>query len=432
MKVTPSFLDGVSLGLLTAPSAVAILDAHRCEMERAHILGWLFDRRSSVIGLGPYESSRRLYAVPWKNSLDATGTEDALRRLLLEVCGRHPTQRIVVLRGLLSLFIHTDVHGVLATMPFEIQSRTTVIGQRSSDDDWIEGWRAMHDALLPVPTDEEADHGPLMTGFCVHRNEGDESGNLDEIQRLLLAIGLKPPQWVLGGNGPRPPRVSTRSLELAFPFGDDPVPPLSGIPRVDLPLPIGFANTVAMLESLGQVTGHAQAATELVEREGRELRDRLNLTVSRGLAGRGAMVVADPWRARGLVSCLEELGMDVPMCVLLRRADRLPAWAREGDWTRREVLCDPTYDTVRQRMETGANEGLVDVVVGAGMFRDAAEVTGLASVEIGYPSYLEHFLTPAPFMGFQGILHLAQRLDNALGLRRYRRYRVGGTSPPSK
>jgi nitrogenase molybdenum-iron protein alpha/beta subunit len=427
MKVAPSFLDGVSLALLTTPSVVAILDAHRCEMERGHTMSGVFDRGGSLVGQGPYESERRLYAVPWKNSLDATGTEDALRRLLVEIGQRQPTKRIVVLRGLLSLFIHTDVEGVLASMPDEIRNRTSVIGQQSADDDWIDGWRAMHDALLPVATEEEADDRPLVTGFCVHRNEGDESGNLDEIGRLLRAIGLEEPRWVFGGLNPCPRRVSTGTLQMAFPFGDAPVPAVTGVSRLDVPLPIGFANTVAMLETMGQATGRSADVARLVAQEGQALHDRLKLTVSRGLSARGAMVIADPWRARGLVSCLEELGMDVPMCVFLRRADRLPDWAKEGDWTRREVLCDPTYDTVRQRMEAGANEGLVDVVVGAGMFRDAAEAVGLASVEIGYPSYLQHFLTPTPFMGFQGILHLAQRLDNALTLRQYRSYR-----PPSK
>lgn len=429
MRVTPSFLDGVFMALSAAPGTVAILDAHRCEMERAHANGGQFDRGMSLIGGGPFDLGRRLYAVPWKSSLDATGTEDALRRMLLEVSRRHPEERIVVLRGLLSLFIHTDVEGVLSTMPPRIRDKTVVIGQQSADDDWVEGWRAVQDAFLPALGSQGSGNRPLVTGFCVHRSEGDESGNILELNRLFAVAGLEEPYWLLGGGQGRPEGVTERSLELAFPFGDAPEAPLRSGTRLELPQPLGFKATEAMLATLARHTGREQQVGVFIDETRRSLETALLSTVAKGLSGRGAMVVGDPWRARGLTQALEELGLDVSAVVFLRRQDRLPTWAREGTWARRTVLCDPPYASVQELMEQGVKEGSLDIVVGAGLFRDAAELEGLASVEIGYPSYLEHFLVPSPFMGFQGILNLAQRLDNALGLRQYRRYRLSSPRP---
>ena len=423
MKLTPTFIDGFLLVINTVPDVCAIIDSHRCEMERAHFLTHLHDLDATLLGGGPWSRDRRVHAVNWSGMQDALGSEDQLRRTILEVAGKHPGKTILLLHGFLSQFIHSDIHGVAASLAGEVENPIVVIGQGSVDDDWVDGWRQTHDALLARLPQEEGDGPPLVTGYGLLRLEGDERGNLDEVHRLWRSGAVGEPVipfsgMPLGETGP----IHAEALRFAFPFA---AAPLAGTHPIRLPLPIGVERTAAFLRILAGTSGREAEVERLITRERERLRARLLRMVSGALRGAGAVVVGDPWRVEAFRDALRELGVDVPLAVVLRRGPGADEHRAALEDERTEVMTDPSLPDVVERLQEGGADGSLDLVVGSGLFADAARDAGLSSVEAAFPYAFEHFAASNPIMGFDGFLRLGERVHNALTARAHRRR--GGT-----
>lgn len=422
MRLTPSFVDGFLLAFNMAPDLVAVIDSHRCEMERVYFLEALHDRNSTILGPGPYSHQRRLYPVNWDGVSEAAGTEDKVRQVVRETARRHPGQPIILLRGFLSQFIHTDIHGIAASMSEEIGVPMVAIEQASVDDDWIDGWQRAQETFLGLMLSPEGDVCSIATGFPVLRREGDELGNLEEMDRLFGALDLPSPFWALSG-APLAPlgRVSPESTRFVFPYDPDLDAETAWGDRVALPLPLGIEGTADFLRRLGQKFGVEEEARELVDRARTDLRERLLPVVERSLIGTGAVVVGDPVRVEGLVSALSELGISVSLALILRRE----GW--EGPEMERlkaagvETWVDPPLNEVGPTLMDGADGGRYEIMVGSALFTDAARDAGLATVEVGFPYSFQHFLRPHPVVGFSGVLELAERVDNAVAARRQSR-----------
>ena len=418
MRLTPTFVDGFLLVVNTVPDVCAIIDSHRCEMERAHFLTRVHDLDGTLLGDGSWSRDRRVHAVNWTNLQDATGSEDQVRRTILDVAAKHPGKPILFLRGFLSHFIHTDIHGVAASLAGEVENPIVVIRQGSVDDDWVDGWRQTHDALLALLPREEGTGPPLVTGFGLLRLEGDEVGNLDEVRSLWRAGGAGEPIIPFTGIPLRelgPLRAD--ALRYAFPYAGTAT---GEAEQIQLPLPIGVKRTQEFLRLLAKTSGREDEVERLIERERERLRSQLMCLVSGALRGAGAVVVGDPWRVEALRDALRELGVDVPLAVVLRRgyeAEEHRAALEDG---RTELIADPSIHEVVDRLERGGADGSLDVVVGAGLFADAARDAGLCSVEAAFPYAFEHFAAPNPIMGFEGVLRLAERVHNALAARTHR------------
>lgn len=413
MRMTPTFLDGATLALAALPDVDAVVDTHRCELERAYKLDVVHDHRSRLTGQGPYTRDRRIFAVRWDHARDATGTEDELRALVLDVASRHPGRPILLLRGLVSMLVHTDLQGVAASLAGVVPNPLRVIEQRGTDDDWTEGWSAIHDAVHALVLRDDGDREPVVSGFAMARQEGDEAGNVAEVVRLLEAAGAVGARWPLSGSPVGSLRVHPGAPRIRFPHGG-PAPADLAPDPVCTDLPYGYEATARMVRAVGAVFGGADAAERLLEAGRASLRERLEPVVTRCLAGRAAVVIEEPYRAAGLVAALRELSVEVPWAVLLRRrgvpcavADSLAAGGVE-------VLRDPEYAEVRERLASDASAGRADVVIGSGAFADAVADAGLPSVETGFPFYIEHFAASMPFMGLEGLPRLADRVANAI------------------
>ncbi len=431
MHLTPTFLDGVMLALNAVPDLCAVLDSHRCEMERVFKLDTVHDRYATLGGDGPYARNRRVFAVNWKQARDATGTEEQLLETLQAVAELHPGKPIAVLRGFVSLLVHTDIEGVVAMLEGEVSNPLVPIDQYSTDEDWIDGFRQVERSILRMVTGEGGSDEPLVSGFFLQRLEGDETGNRQAVDDLWTRAGLPERRWAMAGS----PLVDTKRAPEAplirFPYsaparegGDE-----ENVLRLDLP--IGLERTSGVLRAAAERFGEPAGAEAVVEQERDRLKAELMPFVSRVLAGRGAVVAGDPWRAAGLRDALTELGMEVPLAIFLRRpgADNAVREALEASGT--EVRVDPDYQELQAELRDASAGGAVDVVVGSGLFRDAAETVGLASVEAGFPHYLEHFASKNPFMGFEGVARLAERVANAIEAHRYGRTSVQSAGAPA-
>ncbi len=416
MRLTPPFIDGVLLALGSLPDACAIIDSPRCEMERAFTFDSLHDWGTHLAGHGPYARNRRVFANDWREGRQVTGTEDRLRETIVRVANRLPGRPILIERGLMSMFLHTDLPGIAASMSEELSNPLLVIDHSSPDDDWVDGWHSVQEAVLNHIVGPEGTADTVITNYCMHRQEGDEFGNLLEIHRLMNSLEIPDPAWPLAGQpleGMQ--KVSQEATRISFGFGE---PTREQCRKegqqLDLTLPIGFEGTSAFLRTLANHYGCRDAAEAIIEEQHKRLGERIINHVTRTLTGRGAVVVGDPQRVHGLCGILRELGMDVPLVVLLRRPDAEIPGRERFEAAGTEILVFPDAQDVARRLASAAKTDCCHVVVGSGIFRDAARAAGLPMVETAMPFRLEHFTASTPWMGFEGMVVLADRLGNAV------------------
>ena len=85
---------------------------------------------------------------------------------------------------------------------------------------------------------------------------------------------------------------------------------------------------------------------------------------------------------------------------------------------RSPVRWDQDLSEIREMWTRQAQDG-VSLVIGTSNERAAAQSLGVPFVEMGYPSLITHALYDSPWMGFNGVLWLANRLHNLLAEYRY-------------
>jgi nitrogenase molybdenum-iron protein alpha/beta subunit len=183
---------------------------------------------------------------------------------------------------------------------------------------------------------------------------------------------------------------------------------------------VGLAATSRFLRQVGSFFQLEGPAGRVVAAECDRVRERLSSFVSRVLAGRGALVIADPWTANGLCCALRELGMDVPLAAVLRRTDGDDVVA-ELRRNATDVWFDPEYARLEEWLRERVAQRQCDVVIGSALLRDAAARAAVPYVEVTAPHYLEHFALPTPYMGFNGFMRLAERLAKAISELDYQR-----------
>jgi nitrogenase molybdenum-iron protein alpha/beta subunit len=409
MKLTPTFLDGVVLAANASHRVPTVFDCHNCVLERALLLNTTNDWYSPSPQAWASPRAHRMFAPSWIPRRMVTGTADVLRALVRNIARDNPAAPILVCPSWLTNLLQSDVEGVAHELSIELARQVVVIPRHSSDDDWIDGIRGYQKALWNLETSGAPRRA--VRGFCLHRREGDELGNVGELQRLWNLLGVPSAEWhaigsPLAAEGDAGPQV-------LFPIGASPAEPIRD-GDVRLPsLPIGVQATSAFVRRLGEAFGAGARAEELVAQD-------LFPVVANASAGTAGMVIGDPWTAQGLAQALRELGMDVPLLVVLRRAGAPGVAQAALEQSAGEVWVDPDYHDVEAWILRHAGLGLCHVVVGAGVVRDAAEKARIPYVEVGAPHQLQHFSAPAPYMGFAGLRVLADRAVQAMFEGEYR------------
>lgn len=284
-----------------------------------------------------------------------------------------------------------------------------------------------------------------VLGLPFDRHEGDSTGNVAEVRRILFGLGLKAkavffagePYATLG-------EVVHAKTHLALPWLAPALPGLRkpaipGATLTDVPgLPMGFAGTRQWLMQVAALTGvdqkRAQAFAEAELRAAKPLAE----LARRSLQGRRFAAFAEAPRLAGLVALLQELGM-VPVVLgvnhfrlggrrqveELLRGPLQQELPKDVQWledpaphevaaltavdTAQQAELDPKKRLRSQQMLQGAEIVLCSSV-------EAAQLQGWHGplVEFGFPSENRHFLLPSPWLGFRGALRLAEQVLHAL------------------
>jgi nitrogenase molybdenum-iron protein alpha/beta subunit len=291
------------------------------------------------------------------------------------------------------------------------------------------------DAQGPRPK-PKADEVSVL-GLPFDRYEGDSTGNVAEVRRLLWGLGLKAKAVFFAGE---PYATLGEAVHaghhLALPWLKPALPSLRklGVTLAETSgLPMGFAGTRQWLIQVAQLTGvdprRAQAFADGELQAAKPLAE----LARRSLQGRRFAAFAEAPRLAGLVALLQELGM-VPAVLGVshfrlggrREVEALLSGPLQQSLPQEVVwLEDPTPHAVAELAHAGPLDPQLDPrkqrpLAGADIVLcSSVEAVQLQAwqgplVEFGFPSENRHFLLPAPWLGFRGALRLAEQVMQAL------------------
>ena len=415
--VTPYF-DGVYLAVNAIPDAYLVYDAHNCGYHKAEKIAGSHDLFSDLLR---WDRMNRVVRTNIESREYIMGSDDKLSMKLRQVHERYQPEVIFVARSNIVMIAGTDASMVVRDLQERFQVPLVLIPDHSVEHDYLTGYLSTVTEflnLLPFEGARDGETVVTLAGHLFDRHEGDQIGNVQELTRMLVGLGVRPGGVLLDGSPmaelrklPRPDWV----VDLAYDWdGAARLADRVGAQYLSSGLPLGLQGTQGWIERLGATLGVEDRAEEYVDRELREIVPQLEWMLPRYFVGRSVMIFADRLLLPHLSAFVSELG-----CHVSGVGCTSVSYVRGAAGASSHAIDSaPHLPLVPGELEAAVEEaqrnGEVDLIIGNSLLRQILAHTGIPFVELGYPANFHHCLHPAPYLGFGGVRVLVERMINAM------------------
>jgi hypothetical protein len=410
---TYPYLHGVYLAVNAVPDLHLIVDAPQCAFSKAEQIFGTHDLMSTLVDT----SSRHRIAhtrLHVDNIIEANkeGFVSLLRRMVAA-----PWVKAILYTSFpMASLIGSPYPNWCAEVPGIEGKLVAEVPGRSLEADWLAGYRDTLRVLaevIPLPPAAPDPSMVAVVGYFMDRNEEDHHGNLRELRRLLAGLSLDLCSVWLGGEPiEQLARVAEAGVILAFPHGRAAAAALArrtGARVIECELPFGVDATCRWLQQVGEATGHAVEAEQVIDRGLAECVPKLKWIIPKRLVSTSWGFAGDPVLIPGLCEIAAYVG--ARLGVLLAWTIEAPKWDRPVELP---VPC--RHNLFRGQLIDGYRQELagLDLMIGT----DAVGQDGLPGacrlLEFGFSSRHHHALYDAPFLGFAGLRCFLTRIANFL------------------
>ena len=295
------------------------------------------------------------------------------------------------------------------------------IPSASLHSDWVHGYE---ETLLQVaekirlPEAPRRDDTVAIVGYLMDRTEADHTANVDELRRLLAALGLRTSSvWLDGGSTASLAAVAEAGTILSLPYGREAAAVLAkrtGARQLDLDLPFGLEATERFVRAVAAAFGRDARASALHEAEMPRVARALEWLIPHALLGKKLVVAAEPFTAKGLADVAAEVGARVISTIMTAKEGHLD----DGELARCGEVC---FEPPSSKLAALVREGFdhadgADLLVSNAKLIDRIGDQDIPFLEFGFPSYFTHAVHDAPFLGYRGFLWVVGALANRLTL----------------
>jgi len=409
-RVNFPYLVGVQLAVNAVRDAFLVVDGPDCMFLKArHIVG-RHDLRSTL--LDPSGDHRVAFTGSKGKGGEASSAADLAARV-----SRLPSAGVVVVTASTPCAYPADGP---EPPPFETPGGGAPVVRvpgRSLEGDWLDGYAETMAALasaLPAGKPGRLDASAVaVVGLVTDRGEGDGAGNVGELGRLISALRLRPAAPWLGGARWRDlARAVEAGTVVSLPGGRKAARIISqrtGARLVETDLPLGLEATTAWIRQVAAAAGSASAG-EMIDIELGRAVPALERAVPAFFLGRRFFLCGDPFTVAGLRRMIVELGGKVTGGILTATRGHLDALDDKGGLER--FVFEPPSGKLESLRQAALDAG-VDVVLTSSELLDFWREK-VPCVNLGFPSWHHHVFAPTPFLGYEGCLHLAGRIADAV------------------
>ncbi len=410
------FLIGVYLAINAIPDAYGIIDGPNCLFFKAEYIHGKHDIRSTLLDVLGHH---RIAATTIHPGTVAMSRGEAVQNLVLEI-DKLPDSKIIFVSSLpMVTIIGTMYDSLLRDTQAQTKARLIDCPGRSLQGDWLDGYSDMLVALasnIEIADGEPDRRKVAIVGLIFDRNEGDQVGNVKELERLVAGLGLElVTVWLSGQGYEKLAEIRYAGTILAFPEGRKAAKIIgkrSGAQVIDVEAPFGLTRTRRFIDRLARATGTETQARELVDRELYAVIPRVEWLIPHVFIGKTVGFSGPPDYLGGFVQIAGELGLQVVHLSSSSLAKHLEEDLNADGEQPPPVLFEPKLAAGQRETERLNALGLDLMICNSAMrLRIPA---GRVRMDFGFPSYFHHALTDTPFLGFRGWLHFVDRMANAL------------------
>jgi nitrogenase molybdenum-iron protein alpha/beta subunit len=384
------FLNGVYIAVDAVDGAFLIVDGPYCVFTKAE-MQYGHNIRCRLIP--PLGRSRVVHTAAKTGMEEVTSLSidrrAGVERIFAEVCGYREAKVVLTT----SFDFHELLNFPLPEIAREYSARSGKpvchVPSGSLSGDWSDGYARTCEALarqITLSRGRAVKDNVAIVGYLFDRREPDHAGNLRELRRLLVALGLDLDSVWLSGKGlPHLRAIERASVILAFPYAREAARVLGARLRVrviDVELPLGLTGTQRFLTSLGAAMRRQEMARRCTRREvAAAIRDT-KPHVWRVIRGRTACLqhLHDPHLRGALAELCADLGVGL-----------LDSWDGPGPQ---------------------AAAGQAPLLIGSLVGEQSSPFC--IPIHFGYPNFVDHPVVERPFLGFAGYRHWVDRISAAI------------------
>jgi nitrogenase molybdenum-iron protein alpha/beta subunit len=406
---TYPFNDGVLLAANAISDLGLIFDGLDCLLLKSERIYNNHDWQSSLLNIDKHRVVNTLSSL----SELAMGEAKNIRRLIADMQSQAHINGLMVSASSKVVLTDPDYDAIQsdsdATVPF--------FSLKTGDfrDDWLSGYAAATlEIARKLPLDTNCTPKPrsvAIIGYLMDRLEGDHRGNIEEIRELLAGLDLDCCSiWLSGGSLDELAAVAQAETILSMPYAREAANHLSarlGRPLVELSLPIGLDATARWLRILGKHFNRAEAAERLITEGERSALTAVKSAVEPWLQGKRYIMVADPFLIAAASESLAVFGME-PIH-LFATTTRSKEELIELNLPDVPLDVDPTSQGIRHFLENCGPEDL-DLIITCTQQYAATFRKRFPTVEFGVPCFFSHDFVSRPFMGYNGVTGMIERI----------------------
>ncbi len=415
-RVAPGFLIGVYLAVNALRDLYLLVEGPDCAHMKTQYVQGNHDWLSNLTSVSGFHRVANTALHPDQVS---GSREQALRDAMGKLC-HHEAVNGLAVTSLPMAFITGADYDRLCEEVAEASGKPVVhVPGKSLSGDWLDGYA---ETLLSFASQLDLSGGDprpdrvAIVGNLFDRNEGDHTGNVRELRRLVQGLGLELTSvWLAGQDFGELPAVRDAGTVISLPYGRRAARKIcrrTGARLVETPLPLGLPATEAWVQQVAGALGREAQAAALLDQELSRVVPALEWVIPFVFQTRSVGYIGDPHMLPGLASYLEVLGARLGFSVVIdpeHQCRELPdSLTGEGA---PELLMHPKMKTFTRFISRHLNSGNVDALV-----TNSAGSQGhpVATLELGFPSLYRHCLYERPYLGFGGALALADSLANAM------------------
>lgn len=414
VRITIPYLQGAYLAFNAVPDIYFLGDGPSCIFAKAEQIHGRHDLLSTLLSC---DSAHRVQhtgvnVFTMAGDCEAQIAASLKRMAATRGCGA------VFLGGMpMCTIAGTDYARVLREALSGVGTPSFVLQPPPGSGDWLDGYAGVLEALaagMDLGSAKPKPRSVALVGYLMDRNEGEHRGNLQELERMVRAVGLEPVSiWLSGRPYDGLRQVRRAGAVISLPHGRGAGRILAkrlGARLIEAELPFGLEASRRFMELLGREFGREDAAREFIAAELDDAAPRLAWSVPHAFLNRRFAFAGDPLYAAGFVEQIEALGGRISALLLMANAKHLSAAQRQELSRRATTAFEPLPGAV-EKLWGGLAQGQADLIVGNGFaFRELKP--GLRWMEFGFPSECTHFLHDEPFLGFRGALAFLSRVAN--------------------
>ncbi len=410
---------GIFLAVNAISDAFVVIDGPDCVFRKTEWVHGRHDTRSTLLDAA---AEHRVAHTLMTADRVVRDKGEALGARVAEVI-RDPRARVVLVCSMPHVtIIGTQYDRILRRLESESREQRSLIEVpgRTLDGDWLDGYAATLSAIAERIDVTNAAPDPrrvAIVGHLMDRTEEDQRANVQELKRLVSALGLDLVSvWLDGGRYEDLARARDAGTLVALPLGRVAATTLArrtGARVLEAATPFGPGRTQRLLRALGRATGTIERAEALIDAELQRLVPRLEWVVPHALLHRRVAFNAPPDLWGGMLQLAAELGVEVVHLSTSAQSHHLVENLAEEFGSVPPMQFAPTEALLAKGLAVAGASGRLDLTIGETRACTAAAEWSPV-MEFGFPSHFDHALYARPFLGFEGWMSFVDRMVRAL------------------